>query len=250
MPRILVADDNPLSLRFLSDVLAEAGAEVHEAVDGIAAVRLASASAFDLLLLDARMPGLDGAAALAHIRAGAGPSRDAVALATTADDAPATAAALREHGFAAVLPKPLAVDALRVAVASHLPPGARAMPPATSARATRVEDSADADALDDEQARRAAGGDAAIVAALRSLFAAELDALPAEIAAIAARADHDALRERLHRLDASAGFCGVPALVAASARLRDRLAAGAGWPASAVAEFLAVGERARQRLSG
>lgn len=250
MPRILVADDNPLSLRFLADALAEAGADVHEAADGITALRLASDSAFDLLLLDARMPGLDGAGALARIRAGDGPSRDAVALATTADDAPATAAALREQGFAAVLPKPLRIDALQAAVASHLPAGARATSPAMPARATRVEDSADGDALDDEQARRAAGGDAAIVAALRGLFVTELDALPAEIAAIAARNDRDALRERLHRLDASAGFCGVPALVVASARLRDRLAADTGWPASAVAEFLAVGERARQRLSG
>jgi CheY-like chemotaxis protein/HPt (histidine-containing phosphotransfer) domain-containing protein len=253
VPRILVADDNPLSLRFLADALADAGAEVGQAVDGLAALRLADESAFDLLLLDARMPGLDGASALARIRTGDGASRHAVALATTADDGATTAAALRERGFVAVLAKPLRIDTLREAVARHLPDGATlAATPAlrdAAARATRVEDAADEDALDDEQARRAAGGDLAIVAALRGLFVAELEALPTEIAAIAARGDREALRDRLHRLDASAGFCGVPALVAASARLRARLGE-AQWPSPAVADFLAAGERACRRLSG
>lgn len=105
------------------------------------------------------------------------------------------------------------------------------------------------DALDDEQARRAAGGDMAIVAALRALFVGELAALPAEIEAMAQRDDRDALRERLHRLDASAGFCGVPALIAAAARLRSLLD-GTTWPTEGIADFLAAGERARTRLSG
>ncbi|MBA8886062.1 CheY-like chemotaxis protein/HPt (histidine-containing phosphotransfer) domain-containing protein [Dokdonella fugitiva] len=251
-PRILVADDNPLSLRFLADALADAGADIGEAVDGLAAVRCANASAFDLLLLDARMPGLDGAAALARIRADEGPSRHAIALATTADDGAATAAALRECGFAAVLPKPLRIDTLREAVARHLPAGtAFAATPSRrggSVHAVRDVDPHDDAALDDEQARRAAGGDEAIVAALRGLFVGELEALPAEVEAFAARDDREALRDRLHRLDASAGFCGVPALVAASARLRNLLD-GAAWPAQGVADFLAAGERARRRLS-
>jgi CheY-like chemotaxis protein/HPt (histidine-containing phosphotransfer) domain-containing protein len=268
MPRILVADDNPLSLRFLADALADAGIEVAEADDGPAAVRLANESAFDLLLLDARMPGLDGAAALARIRAGGGPSRHAIALATTADDSAGTAAALRGNGFAEVLPKPLRIDALRAAVASHLRTAAFAAHE-RPARAARVEDRADQDradedranqdradedradddTLDDEQARRAAGGDEAIVAALRGLLVTELEALPAEVAAIAARDDRPALLDRLHRLDASAGFCGVPALVAASARLRDRLG-DENWPGAGVADFLAACERSRERLSG
>ncbi|HEU4665313.1 MAG TPA: response regulator [Dokdonella sp.] len=265
-PRILVADDNPLSLRFLADALVDAGAEVGEAIDGIAAVRLAATTAYDLLLLDARMPGLDGASALERIRAQDGPSRRATALATTADDAAATAAALSARGFAAVLTKPLRIDALRDAVACHLPPGAtfgaasvnRASDCAPAGyaclRATPLDgespddESPDDDALDDEQARRAAGGDAQIVSALRGLFVAELEALPAEIEALSAREDRAALRDRLHRLDASAGFCGVPALVAAAALLRGQLEA-AQWPDAGVADFLAACARARQRLS-
>ncbi|HEY6943442.1 response regulator [Dokdonella sp.] len=273
-PRILVADDNPLSLRFLADALVGAGAEVGEAIDGLAAVRLAAATAYDLLLLDARMPGLDGASALERIRS-QGASQWATALATTADDGAASAAALRARGFIAVLTKPLSVDALRDAVASHLPAGvafAAAPAPAAVAEGSARDgayvdgayvdgacvdgayvDSAharstDADALDDEQALRAAGGDRQIVSALRGLFIAELDALPDEIEAFAARGDRASLRDRLHRLDASAGFCGVPALVAAASRLR-RLLDQAPWPEQGVAQFLATCEGARRRLS-
>ncbi|HEY0180958.1 MAG TPA: response regulator [Dokdonella sp.] len=228
MPRLLVADDNPLSLRFLADAAAAAGVEVETAADGDEAVAHAQRTAFDLLLLDARMPGCGGAEALARIRAAAGPSRTAVALATTADDAAATQAALVAAGFAEVVVKPIAADALQTALARHLAPGA---------------------ALDDAQALAAAGGDAGVVAALRGLFASELDALPDELAAFAARADAAALRERLHRLDASAGFCGAPALLRANARLRAALAA-AEWPHRAVAEWLAACARVRALLSG
>jgi HPt (histidine-containing phosphotransfer) domain-containing protein len=84
--------------------------------------------------------------------------------------------------------------------------------------------------------------------ALRDLFARELEALPAEIAAIAARRDKVAMRDRLHRLDASAGFCGAPAVVRAAAMLRQLLD-GEAWPERGVADFLAVGERARARLA-
>ena len=158
----------------------------------------------------------------------------------------------RLRPYTAVLPKPLRIDTLREVVARHLPAGtAFAATPSrrdASVHAVRDVDPHDDDALDDEQARRAAGGDEAIVAALRGLFVGELEALPAEMEAFAARDDREALRDRLHRLDASAGFCGVPALVTASAHLRSLLD-GAAWPAQGVADFLAAGERARRRLS-
>ena len=226
---ILIADDNPLSLRFLVEVLAAGGYDCVAAEDGNAALRHGRTSAFDLLLLDARMPGMDGGEVLAQLRAQPGPSRDAIALATTAANDAAAIAALRAAGFVDVLPKPIGADALHNAVKRHLP-------------ATPGVD------LDDEQARRAAGGDEGIVASLRSLFSAELEALPSQIAAFAIDNDVVALRERLHRLEASAGFCGAPALARAISTVRAALD-GAEWPAAAVTMLLEVSERTRQRLS-
>jgi len=175
------------------------------------------------------MPGLDGCEVLAQLRSQPGPSRDAIALATTAATDTAAIATLRAAGFVDVLPKPIGADALHHAVKRHL-------------RAMSAGD------LDDEQARRAAGGDEGIVASLRSLFSAELEVLPTQIAAFANDNDMAALRERLHRLEASAGFCGAPALAKAISTVRASLD-GTQWPAAAVTMLLEVSERTRQRLS-
>lgn len=224
--RVLVADDNPLSLRFLIDAIGLIGIAAATADNGISAVERATAAPFDLLLLDARMPDLDGVGALACIRAGAGPSRDAIALATTADDSAEARNRLLDAGFAAVLVKPLAVDALREALATH------------GARAGSVSDMhAGPYGLDDRQALLATGGDRAIVDALRKLLLCELEALPMELRAMARREDSVALRDRLHRLDASAGFCGIPALACASSELRAHANAGA-WPHEPLDAFL------------
>ncbi len=228
--RILVADDNPLSLRFLAEALVGMGHEVVEAEDGAVALDRANAGACDVLLLDARMPNLGGAQVLARVRAHAGSSQHATALATTADNDRAAHAALRAAGFADVLVKPLGVGTLRSALAQH-----------ASGLALAGE------MLDDAQALAAAGGDATIAAALRGLFASELEALPNEFARFDECEDATAARERLHRLDASAGFCGVPALVQAAATLRLALD-GSAWPRTAIAQFLAACERARLQL--
>ena len=228
IPLILVADDNPVSLHFFVEALGTWGIDVVPAGDGAAAVERACASPFDLLLLDACMPKLDGAQALARIRAQEGPSRQAIALATTADARAAMRTLLLGAGFAEILVKPIGMHALRSALARHLP-----IPPA----APRID--VGQDGLDDTCALRAAGGDSAIVSALRGLLLRELDTLPTEVGAMVGAGDADALRERLHRLDASAGFCGAPSLTRACANMRAVLDTPV-WAQHALSTFLAA----------
>ena len=139
---------------------------------------------------------------------------------------------MRAAGFADVLSKPIGIDALRATLTRHLPREPHVAPAS----------------LDDAQALNAAGGDRSIVAALRGLFVAELQALPAEIESLAANGDVAGLRDRLHRLDASAGFCGAPALQAAIARLRALLG-GPRWPRDAIDDFLADCACVREALA-
>jgi CheY-like chemotaxis protein len=65
---ILVVDDEPWSLKFISRFLRKEGYEVTEASDGAEAIDLIDNSRFDLVLSDVRMPRLDGVALAMHIR--------------------------------------------------------------------------------------------------------------------------------------------------------------------------------------
>jgi DNA-binding NtrC family response regulator len=59
-PAILVADDDPVALALLAEVLAGEGYLVRAAPGGAECLRLAEAEAFDLAIVDLRMPGVDG----------------------------------------------------------------------------------------------------------------------------------------------------------------------------------------------
>lgn len=68
--RILIADDHPVVRSGLKAILASQPdfAIVGEAADGATAVTLYAAEQPDVVLMDLRMPGLDGVAAIAQIR--------------------------------------------------------------------------------------------------------------------------------------------------------------------------------------
>ncbi|MBK5926383.1 PAS-domain containing protein [Rhodobaculum claviforme] len=69
--RLLVADDNVTNRLLLELILGKAGAELCMVADGAAAVAGWAPGRFDAVLLDISMPGMDGCAALAAIRAAA-----------------------------------------------------------------------------------------------------------------------------------------------------------------------------------
>lgn len=232
MQIILIADDNPLSLRFLGDALSGPRRDCICVADGAAAASAASERHFDLLLLDVHMPRMGGIEALRAIRAGDGPSRRSSALATSAGIDPRQRAELRVAGFLDVLPKPISIAALRAAVAEHLDEAHVFEPPVPEPHATQEG------LLDDTTALAATGGDPVILATLRGLLIGELDTLPAEVADWQKCRDQHALRERLHRLEASAGFCGARGLQAAIVNLRAALHSDPEWPDSAITEFL------------
>jgi diguanylate cyclase (GGDEF)-like protein len=60
MASILVVDDNPNNLRVLEGMLAGAGFRILPAMNGEAALRAAKMALPDVVLLDVRMPGMDG----------------------------------------------------------------------------------------------------------------------------------------------------------------------------------------------
>jgi len=112
--RVLVVDDNPVNRDLVATVLGGLAVEVTEAGDGAQAVVIAQTRAFDLILMDQRMPVMDGESAARGIRQGDGPNRRTPIIAFSADDA----IRIDETLFDGALAKPLDPAALLRAVAS------------------------------------------------------------------------------------------------------------------------------------
>jgi CheY-like chemotaxis protein len=122
--KILFIEDDAMNRRVVNDMLDVAGASMTGAETAEIGLKLIDQSDFNIVLLDLRMPGMDGLTALAHIRARGDAKADLPVIVLTAD----TAIDLRERCLAAgadeVLFKPVAMDSLFDAIGRMLAKGA------------------------------------------------------------------------------------------------------------------------------
>src|SRR5262245_40931655 len=103
-PSILVVDDDVDTCRNLSDILTDLGYRVDTAPDGPSALELVRRNAYDVALLDYKLPGMDGLTLYREIkklRAGT------VAIVVTAYAGGTTTEEALEAGAWRVLPKPV-----------------------------------------------------------------------------------------------------------------------------------------------
>ncbi len=115
--RLLVVDDNPTNRLVASAILGAMGAEIQTANDGLDGLEALRRADYDVVLMDIHMPRLDGAGALAAIRAGEAGRTDLPVIALTADAMQEEVRRLGLLGFDAVQPKPIQPAALIAAIA-------------------------------------------------------------------------------------------------------------------------------------
>ncbi len=109
---VLFIEDDRMNRRVVRDMLDVAGASMVEAESAEQGIAALDTQSFDMLLVDLRMPGMDGITAIQHIRARDDAKATVPIIVITAD----TALDLRERciqaGADEVLFKPVAMDAL------------------------------------------------------------------------------------------------------------------------------------------
>ena len=113
---VLVVDDNATN-RMVAEALCEMFECTSESVeDGVEAVEAAGGGRFDLILMDIKMPRMDGVEATRRIRAMPGVCGAAPIIALTANADPEDAEAYIAAGMSAVVEKPIKPEALLAAM--------------------------------------------------------------------------------------------------------------------------------------
>lgn len=223
--RVLVVDDNTINRRLLKELLQRPGLELVEAGSGEEAIALAEGETFQLVLMDIRMPGMDGIEATQALRQLGGPWLHCPIIAVTAHAHDSERQRLHEAGLQEVLVKPVDSNRLETLLHRHLGPVSSPPAPVSAAlpmpRDTSV--ASDLAVVDMELGTRLANGSASLARELLDELAASLPATQDELRAALVTRDPEALLDVVHALNGACRYCGAPELALLAETLETRL---------------------------
>lgn len=110
--RVLFVEDSEINRRVVKEMLRAGDIEMSEAEDGFVGLQMINDGDYDLILMDLRMPGMDGMTAIRHIRARNDDKAQLPVVVITADDGPTIDADCHAAGADEVLRKPVSMGAL------------------------------------------------------------------------------------------------------------------------------------------
>lgn len=118
--QVLFVEDDPMNRKVVRDMLSVVGATMDEAADAETGLAMIEDGDFNIILMDLRMPGMDGLTAISHLRARTDAKRTLPVIVVTAD----TAVDLREQclsgGADDVILKPVAMSLLLKSISRML----------------------------------------------------------------------------------------------------------------------------------
>lgn len=222
-PRLLVVDDNASNRRLLREMLTRPGLIVEQAASGEEALALAESERFDLVLMDIRMPGMDGIETTQALRRLGGGWSQCPVIAVTAHALEPDRQRLRDAGLQDVLIKPVDSFQLETLLRRHL----SALPPSENPESDSVPSEAPAseslDVVDLALGTRLANGSESLA---RELLDELVHSLPESKRAISdalASGDEEALLDTVHALNGACRYCGAPELALIAETLETRL---------------------------
>ncbi len=222
---LLLVEDKRINRELARDLLTRAGHEVCCAHDGLEALEACRREQFDLILMDLRMPGMDGLEATRCIRQEeADGSRRTPIVAMTAQDLPVENSRLRDLGIDAFLAKPISAGSLLDTVAhvvrtapqspSEVPlplPAEQIQDPSVAQTWAQPEDppaqsetpagqADDSDSFQEATALERMGGDRDLLAMLASEFLQDARAMVTQMKESLQASDFHALAETVHSM--------------------------------------------------
>ena len=120
--RILIVDDTQMNLNVVVHLLKKTEIQIDTATSGADALTLTDGKKYDAILMDQRMPGMNGTETLHQIRARTeGPNRDTPVICLTADAVVGARERYLSDGFADYLSKPVDGQVLERVILKYLP---------------------------------------------------------------------------------------------------------------------------------
>ncbi len=246
--RILLAEDNPINQEVAVGLLEQEGHLVDVVPDGAEAVEAAANADYDLVLMDMRMPGMDGLEATRQIRALKGPRGQVPIIAMTANALTADIERCLAAGMDDHVAKPVTPEALFTAIAR------RAAPPAVPVQPPPLPVSAQPPLVETERLdeyRRVIGADR--LGRLIDLFADQAPGLIESVVRAADAGQIERLMGAAHDLKSASGNLGL-ARLSEQARVIEAACRGADIDAAggavACIELLFAESLAALRVSG
>ena len=109
---VLFVEDDPMNRAVVRDMLTTVEVSMAEAENAEAGLSMIDRSVYDAVLMDLRMPGMDGLTAIRHIRGRDDVKRQVPIIVITADTAPDMRARCLAAGADDVLGKPVPMERL------------------------------------------------------------------------------------------------------------------------------------------
>jgi len=210
--RVLVAEDSSVNREVVMEMLDSMGVESTVVENGVEVVERASTEAFDAILMDCEMPGMDGFEATRRIRKQADRSRRVPIIALTAHSMRGDRQRCVDAGMDDYLAKPFTRAELRRVLERWLAGGAsRTAAPGSESHGIPGEVPVDGRTLEQLRALQRAGTPS-VLAKVIGLYDTEAPALLSAMRRAVTAGDADGLHRAAHKLKSTSATLGATRL--------------------------------------